>query len=79
MKACSGDCYDVTAASYISHLHSIGGVTESISELDIELHILPSDDSAPPSTELSDTLLYFTQSILLPSHEFYAAMRIKTH
>ena len=34
------------------HLHSIGGVTQSVSELDIELHIFPLHDSTPPRTEL---------------------------
>ena len=41
----------------LSDLDSIGGVTESISELDIELDISPSNISLPPSTDLSGTEL----------------------
>ena len=52
MKACNAILLSEREIRIVSNLHRIRGVTESISELDIELHIFPSNDSAPPSTEL---------------------------
>ena len=54
MKACNAILLSDSEIRIVSHLHRIRGVTESISELDIELHIFPSNNSAPPSTELSN-------------------------
>ena len=52
MKACNAILLSEREIRIVSNLHRIRGVTESISELDIELHIFPSNNSAPPSTEL---------------------------